>query len=162
MKKKNFFDMQEKPAFVSMIDYDTNIVVNGYILKVDFNNQNTSIINSKKGGEENMIKTIRKAKKGWEELYDKVMAKKENHEASKVEAIEDVKNTLNLLASKYNITFDIDNIISKVEEKFLIASEEIENVLLQVSFEEEIEVPEENEIAILEEVDVDKANQENI
>ena len=63
---------------------------------------------------------------------------------------------------KYNITFDIDNIISKVEENFVIASEEIENVLLQVSFAEEIEVPEENEIAILEEVDVDKANQENI
>lgn len=160
MKHKDYSKLEERPAFISIIDYDTTTIINGYTLMLDVDSLTLSIINFKKGGSKNMIKTILKAKKGWEELYDKVMAKKENHEASKNEAIEDIKNTLDLLAEKYEIAIDVNDILAKVEEKFVTDAREIEKVLEQVSVVEEIEIPDETEeIVTSEEVTPIEVNQ---
>lgn len=126
------FVFTERPAFTQFGEFKLSESLDGYTLQLDVDHMTASIINLKKGGNRTMaVKTITKAKEGWEELYDKVVAMRDNLEAEKEEAIKVA--------------------IADVESKFVARADEIAGVFAQVSVTEEIEVPDEEEPVVTEE-----------
>lgn len=130
----------ERPAFVQMINSEQNYVQipDGYILQIDLQHLSASIINSKKGGNVSMIKTVVKALEGFEKQFDELNEMKANLENDKEIAKQEA--------------------LAEVERKFEARQSQIDRVLETVSVTEEIEVADEEEVVAVDEV----AESENI
>jgi len=141
--KTNFITLQERPAFMQIIELDQQEeTYDGYTLRIDFEHLSASIINLKKGGENSMDeeikmdkKIVRVADKDFEDVYEMLIARKLNLEVDKQKAI--------------------DEAIKEINERFVEDEQKIDNCLREVSHEEEIEVPVEE---TAEEVSVENAD----
>lgn len=69
--------LDERPAFVQVVEETTPPIINGYTLQIDLQHKSASIIISKKGGGKTMIKSVEKIKDGFEEIHALLVAKKE-------------------------------------------------------------------------------------
>lgn len=145
---RNSIISSERPAFVKIVDRDLTIDIDGYILDIENIDQYPSIINSKKGGKNSMLKTIVKALEGFEKYFNELTDMKAHLETERDAAVEDVKSVLAGIEEKHGITIDTDSIITSVEDKFAVKAERIENALNSVSETEEIEVPDENNAVV--------------
>lgn len=130
-----YFNIDERPAFTRFGEFKFDQVDDGYILQLDVDHFSANIIKLKERRNGIMIKTIVKAKEGFEELYDKVVEMKENHETDKNEAIKVA--------------------IAEVEAKFAEKADEIDKVLAELSTTEEVEVEDE----VVEDVQVEQTEQ---
>lgn len=131
--KHFYFDLDDRPVFMQMVDDIWQPIINGYTLQLDVDHTTASIINLKKGGKKSMLKTVVKALEGFEKLYDEVSEMKANLEAEKDAAIKVA--------------------VSEVEARFAEKSTKIDELFAKVSVTEEIEVPdEETETEVAEEV----------
>lgn len=72
MHKQSFIHLDNRPAFVKVIDIKQPNL-NGYTLQIDYESLFASIIISKKGGKNIMIKTVEKVKEGYEQIYNDVI-----------------------------------------------------------------------------------------
>lgn len=72
MHKQSFIHLGNRPAFVKVIDIKQPNL-NGYTLQIDYESLFASIIISKKGGKNIMIKTVEKVKEGYEQIYNDVI-----------------------------------------------------------------------------------------
>lgn len=72
--------IEDRPAFVQIVEEPTSPIINGYTLQIDIVDRSASIIIQKKGGKNIMIKTVEKVKEGYEEIYEKVIAFEEHLE----------------------------------------------------------------------------------
>ena len=126
--------IEDRPAFVQIVEEPTPPIINGYTLRIDFVDLSASIINLKKGGNKSMVKTVVKALEGFEKLYDEVSEMKENLEAEKDEAIKIA--------------------VAEVEERYAEKSAKIDELFAKVSVTEEVEVPDEvaEDVEVTEEV----------
>lgn len=118
--------IEDRPAFVQIVEEPTSPIINGYTLQIDIVDRSASIIILEKGGNKSMLKTVVKALEGFERQFDELTEMKANLEAEKEEAKQIA--------------------IAEVEKKFEEKSQRIDKVLETVSVTEEIEVPDEEEI----------------
>lgn len=72
LHKQSFIYLDDRPAFVQMVDIKQPNI-NGYTLRIDYDNLSASIIIQKKGGKNIMIKTVEKIKEGYEQIYNDVI-----------------------------------------------------------------------------------------
>ncbi len=111
---------EERPAFTQMIE-ESQLIINGYTLHIDYDNLSASIINLKKGGNKTMaLKTVVRVKDGFDDVYALLLEKRE-----KVE--EDVKKL--------------------VQERL----DKIDTMIADCTYTEEVEVPNEEEVVAVEE-----------
>lgn len=137
--KTNFITLQERPAFMQIVELDQQAeIYDGYTLQIDLQHLSASIINSKKGGNVSMIKTVVKALEGFEKQFDELNEMKANLENDKEIAKQEA--------------------LAEVERKFEARQSQIDRVLETVSVTEEIEVADEEEVVAVDEV----AESENI
>lgn len=66
--------IEDRPAFVQIVDEPTLPTMDGYTLQIDIVDRSASIIILEKGGNKSMLKTVERVKAGWEEIYEKVIA----------------------------------------------------------------------------------------
>lgn len=118
--------IEDRPAFVQIVEEPTSPIINGYTLQIDIVDRSASIIILEKGGNKSMLKTVVKALEDFERQFNELTEMKANLELEKEEAIKIA--------------------IAEVEAKFEEKSQRIDKVLETVSVTEEIEVPDEEEI----------------
>lgn len=132
--------IEDRPAFVQIVEESTPPIINGYTLQIDIVDRSVSIINLKKGGNKSMLKTVVKALEGFERQFDELTEMKANLEAEKEEAKQVA--------------------IAEVEKKFEEKSQRIDKVLETVSVTEEVEVPDEEVIEDTEAVETEEVSEE--
>lgn len=118
--------IEDRPAFVQIVDEPTLPTMDGYTLQIDIVDRSASIIILEKGGNKSMLKTVVKALEGFERQFDELTEMKANLELEKEEAIKIA--------------------IAEVEAKFEEKSQRIDKVLETVSVTEKIEVSDEEEV----------------
>ena len=134
----NYLD--DRPAFVQIVEEPTSPIINGYTLQIDIVDRSASIIILEKGGNKSMLKPVVKALEGFERQFDELTEMKANLEAEKEEAKQIA--------------------IAEVEKKFEEKSQRIDKVLETVSVTEKVEVPDEEVVEDAEVVETEEVSEE--
>lgn len=90
--------IEDRPAFVQIVEEPTSPIINGYTLQIDIVDRSASIIILEKGGNKSMLKTVEQVKPGWEKIYEDVLEFERNLEerirqqmAEELEAVKRMK-----------------------------------------------------------------------
>ena len=119
--------IEDRPAFVQIVEEPTPPIINGYTLQFDNVDLSVSIINLKKGGNKSMVKTVEKVKEGYEQIYNDILAYEEQLEEKIRQQMADDLERVKTLKSQCIETVEVE-----------VPDEEVEQEIEAVSVEENV------------------------
>lgn len=115
--------LEDRPAFVQIVEKQPLLIINGYTLQIDVENLSASIIKLKKGGNKIMLKQVKKAKQGFEEIYAQLLKMQDNLEDEVRKLVEQKQEEINKMIDDCTYTEEVE-----VPDEEVVETDETSNI----------------------------------